>query len=81
VKINELAKSHSHAHWYMKRIEEFLAAYPRESISAHRAARITAWFSKLGRNKRLQPWQFGQCVWAIKILLEMVSASAFREID
>ena len=53
----------------------------RSAISAHRADQITAWFSELGRNKRLQPRYFRQFVWAIKSLLELVSASVLREMD
>ena len=53
----------------------------RSAISAHRADQITPWFSELGRNKRLQPRYFRQFVWAIKILPEVVSASALREIE
>lgn len=36
---------------------------------------------RLGYNKRLQPWYFRQFVWAIKSLLELVSASVLREMD
>lgn len=81
LKINQLAKSESHARWYMRRIEQYLTVHPELPVSGHSATQVTDWFSELGRKKQLQPWQFRQCVEAVKILLEVTEAPAWREID
>ena len=59
-KFNELAKSESHARWFMKRVEEYLKFNNQRPVSSHSVTQVKEWFSKLGRNKRLQPWQYRQ---------------------
>ncbi|MYL22628.1 tyrosine-type recombinase/integrase [Halomonas alkaliantarctica] len=80
-RINRLAKSESHARWYMKRVEEYLATNRRRPVSRHTADDITRWFSELGRKKSLNEWQFRQCVEAVGMLMRVAGAPSLKEVD
>ncbi|MCX4187833.1 integron integrase [Methylophaga sp. OBS4] len=80
-KINTLAKSQKHAHWYMRRVEEYLSVRSRRPVSDHTADEITGWFSDLGRKATLTDWQFRQCVEAVGILMRVAQAPAFKQVD
>ncbi|MBV1789235.1 integron integrase [Marinobacterium sp. D7] len=80
-KINTLSKSQQHAHWYMRRVEEYLSAVQRRPISEHGAREVTEWLSELGRKTTLTDWQFRQCVEAVGILMRVAQAPAIDQVD
>ncbi len=65
----------------MKRVEEHLATNRRRPVSRHTADDITRWFSELGRKKRLNEWQFRQCVEAVGMLMRVAGAPSLKEVD
>ena len=80
-KINVLAKSRQHAHWYVKRAEEYLRVVELRPLSLHGKDLVEAYLSDLGRKPGLSSWQFRQCVEAVGVLLKVAQAPALREVD
>jgi len=54
--------------WYVKRVEEFIKAHPTIQLAQHTVQTVQSYREKLGRNPRLEDWQFKQAVDALKIL-------------
>ena len=68
--------------WYVKHIEAFIRAQNGRKIKSVTVADITRYFDMLGRNKRLQGWQFAQHIDAIRILYcHMLALPVGKEID
>jgi len=56
------------ARWYVVRVEQYIKAYPERRLTSHSAKDVEAYFHRIGREKKLQSWQFYQLVHAIQIL-------------
>ena len=54
--------------WYVKRVEDFIAAQEGHRIKDPTSSDLTHYFEMLGRQNRLSGWQFAQCIDAIRIL-------------
>lgn len=68
--------------WYVRRAEQYIAAYKDERLASHRPEHIVRYLENLGRNGRLQPWQFSQSVDAIRILFcELLHVCWCAEVD
>ena len=54
--------------WYVKRVEEFIKQHPDTPLNKHAQNSVESYLDKLGRNPRLEDWQFKQAVDALRIL-------------
>jgi len=54
--------------WYVKRVEEFIKFHPNTTLNQHDNKSVESYLDKLGRNPRLEDWQFKQAVDALRIL-------------
>jgi integron integrase len=54
--------------WYVKRVEDFLQAYPGVSFPNHTPENVENYLKRVSRNGRLRDWQFKQLVNSLKIL-------------
>ena len=60
--------SKKYVSWYVLRTKQYIAYFPDDHIRTHTAQYIEEFLNKVGREVRLQAWQFGQVVDAIRIL-------------
>jgi integron integrase len=68
--------------WYIKHVEDFIRAQNGRKIKRLSGDDVGEYFAMLGRQNRLQDWQFSQCVDAIRILYcDLLATSACQEID
>jgi hypothetical protein len=68
--------------WYVRRVEEFIKAQNGRKIKSLGATEIGHYFEMIGRQNRLQGWQFGQCVHAIRILYcDLFASPVCNEVD
>jgi len=68
--------------WYVRRGEEFIKAQNGRKIKQLTAADLHAYFERLGRDRRLQGWQFAQCIQALRILYcEQLHTDVCAEVD
>ncbi|MEZ5541073.1 MAG: integron integrase [Pseudomonadota bacterium] len=68
--------------WYVKRIEAFIKAQNGRRIKSLSGQEIATYLETLGRENRLEGWQFRQCVNAIRILYcNLLLTSAANEVD
>jgi integron integrase len=58
---------HKAVRWYVKHVENYLQACPELSFTQHTAGHVETYLQKLGRNSRVQDWQFKQAVDALRI--------------
>jgi len=83
--LNCLAKAavpENRRRWYVRRVEAFIRAQNGRKIKSLGAAEIAQYFETLGRQDRLQGWQFGQCIHAIRILCcDLFASPACEELD
>ena len=67
--------------WYVKRVEDYLRVHSELNLHQHSAEHVDNYLQALGRNSRLQDWQFRQVVDALRIffvdLLDIQWAAAF----
>ena len=71
-----------HRRWYVKRLEAFIKAHKGRKIKSLGATDIERYLDMLGRQGRLQGWQFAQCVDAIRILYcELFALPVGRMVD
>ena len=56
------------AHWYVKRVEQYIEHYPDLRLQRHTSAQVTDYLAMLGKNSALMDWQFTQIADAIRIL-------------
>ncbi len=54
--------------WYVKRVEDYIKAYPDLRLSLHSPLEVENYLKDLGRHGRFSDWQFRQAVEAIEIL-------------
>ena len=54
--------------WYVKHVEDFIRAQNGRKIKCCSGSDVSEYFTMLGRQNRLQDWQFSQCVDAIRFL-------------
>ena len=54
--------------WYVKRVEEFIKLHPDTPLTQQNNKSVESYLDKLGRNFRLEDWQFKQAVDALRIL-------------
>ena len=64
------------ADWYVRHAEAYLNAFEGRRLATHTAAEVEGWLAERGRIGRLQPWQFGQVVEAVRLLLQLAQAPA-----
>ena len=55
--------------WYVRRVEEFIKAQNGRKIKSLQPNDIERYLDGIGRQARLEGWQFRQCVHALQILL------------
>jgi hypothetical protein len=55
--------------WYVKRVEDYIRAYPDLRLNAHSALEVEKYLNDLGRQSQFTVWQFRQAVEAIKIII------------
>lgn len=68
--------------WYVKRVEDFIKAQNRRKIKHLSAGDIHGYFETLGRQSRLQGWQFAQCIHALQILYcKLLASGVCQEVD
>ena len=67
--------------WYVKRVEEFIAAQKGHKIKDLTSSDLTRYFEMLGRQNRLSGWQFAQYIDAIRILYcKLLATSACQSV-
>ena len=54
--------------WYIKHLEDYIKYYPDDKLKQHTAKNVYDYLDMLGRNIRLENWQYCQAVDAIQIL-------------
>lgn len=69
------------ARWYVIRVEQYINYYAGKPLHDHDPDDVTEYFRKLGRNQKIQDWQFRQIVDAIRNLFEMLGAAWIGEVD
>ena len=68
--------------WYVRRVEEFIKAQNGRKIKGLSGADIHQYFEMIGRQNRLEGWQFHQCIAAIRILYnDLLKSPASQEVD
>lgn len=67
--------------WYVLRAEQFLKAFDNIPMSAHSAANVKTWFERIGREGRLEDWQFRQAVEALQYLCLVCEVPWSRTVD
>ncbi len=68
--------------WYVRRVEEFIKAQNGIKIKQLVGTDIARYFDVIGRQNRLQGWQFYQCIDAIRILYcRLLESPACKEVD
>ena len=66
--------------WYVKRVEDYMNAYPEVPLQRHSAKEVDKYLTNVGRDSRLQTWQFRQVIDALRILfVDLVGSSWARE--
>jgi len=67
--------------WYVRRVEDYLRVHSDLSLHQHSPSHVDNYLQALGRNSRLQDWQFKQAVDALRIffvdLLDIQWAATF----
>ena len=61
---------HPFDHWYVIRVKHYIKAHPDLKLAYHSDHHVDAWLTELGRNNKLEVWQFKQVVFALKILFD-----------
>jgi len=69
------------AEWYVRHAEAYLKAFEGRRLATHAVAEVEGWLAERGRIGRLQPWQFGQVVEAVRLLLQLAQAPAAAAVD
>lgn len=69
------------AEWYVRHAEAYLKAFEGRRLATHTAVEVEGWLAERGRIGRLQPWQFGQVVEAVRLLLQLAQAPAVGAVD
>jgi integron integrase len=67
--------------WYVKRAEQYIAAFPDKKLVSHTPDDVTRYFTKLGRTTHLSDWQFAQVVDAIWNLFKLTRAPWLNRVD
>ncbi len=68
--------------WYVRRVEDFLAAYPGKKLNDISATEFESFFQALSQNGKLSDWQFKQTVDALQILfVDLVNSPIAKQID
>lgn len=67
--------------WYVKRVEQYLHAYPDQKLTTHTPELITQFLEGEGRNTALKDWQFVQTIDAIQKLFTMINTPWIDKID
>jgi site-specific recombinase XerD len=60
--------------WYVRRIEQYCAAYANLPLRQHSPETLTAFLHKAGRSPLLQAWQFRQLVHALQRAIKDAAA-------
>lgn len=71
----------SAAKWYVKRAEQFIAAFPNQRIRDLDPNQINDYLKSLGRDSRLEDWQYRQAIDAIRSLLNTIQYASVNAID
>ncbi len=79
--IRRISKTNNQAYWLTRRAEAYLSRVLLRPVSIHTQQDVESWFAELGRNTSLSDWQFKQCIWSVKVLMEVANAVAFRSVD
>ncbi|HFD31789.1 MAG TPA: hypothetical protein ENJ28_03615 [Gammaproteobacteria bacterium] len=58
--------------WYVKHAEQYIKAFPDKRLKAHTAANIDEYLDHLGKNNRVQSWQYMQQIDAIQKLFQFI---------
>lgn len=69
------------ADWYVRHAEGYLKAFEGRRLASHTTAEVEGWLAEHGRIGRLRPWQFGQAVDAVRLLLQLAQAAAVAAVD
>ena len=68
--------------WYVRRVEEFIKAQNGRKIKSLQPNDIERYLDGIGRQARLEGWQFRQCVHALQILLsDFLSLPMAAQVD
>ncbi|BAU57787.1 hypothetical protein HH1059_10880 [Halorhodospira halochloris] len=71
----------SAAKWYLKRAEQFIAAFPNRRIHNIDPEQVNGYLKSLGRDSRLEDWQYRQAIDAIRTLLNTIQYASVNAID
>ncbi len=67
--------------WYVRHAEAYLKAFEGRRLATHTGGEVEGWLADRGRIGGLQPWQFGQVVEAVRLLLQLAQAPASVAVD
>jgi len=67
IKLMDYNVSEQYRRWYVKRVEAYIKAHPELPLKHHTEEILTKYLNDLGRNERLQVWQFKQSIEALRI--------------
>jgi len=67
--------------WYVIRAERYIKAVPDKKLTAHQPADVQASLQELGRDGKLNAWQFCQAVDAIQNLFRMLEVPWLDQVD
>ncbi|MCG5530039.1 hypothetical protein LRD18_04020 [Halorhodospira halochloris] len=71
----------SAAKWYVKRAEQLIAAFPNQRIRNIDPEQVNGYLKSLGRDSRLEDWQYRQAIDAIRTLLNTIQYASVNAID
>lgn len=60
------------ARWYLRRVEQYLAAHPRVAWPHHEAAHVQQWLEQNRTSEMFADWQFAQMVDALEVAFKEV---------
>ena len=67
--------------WYVKWAERYIGFFKDRKLATHTPADVNGYFAELGRDARVNDWQFAQAIDAIRNLFVLVRAAWLDEVD